>query len=152
MSYEPGQIEAVESSGGGEKLEVGPVTDILQRQDVIHRSKVRVDVDAPRGGVESIENSAVSVETLGVLVIKYADSNSVTEGIADGTRVVVQERGESEDESDEHLAYKANDRVNSIILKNMDSEQPLRSILVMGKVSFVSTNIDSLELKYACYK
>ena len=111
-----------------------------------------MDVDAHRGDVESIEDSAVSVETLGVLVIKYADSDSVTEGIADGTRVVVQERGESEDEGDEHLAYKANDRVNSIILKNMDREQPLRSILVMGKVSFVSTNIDSLELKYACYK
>ena len=77
MSYEPGQIEAVESRGGGEKLEVGPVTDILQRQDVIHRSKVRVDVDAPRGGVESIENSAVSVETLGVLVMKYAAGDNV---------------------------------------------------------------------------
>ena len=152
MSYGPGQIEAVESSGGGEKLEVGPVTDILQRQDVIYKCSVRMDVDAHRGDVESIENSAVSVETLGVLVIKYADSNSVTEGIADGTRVVVQERGESEDESDEHLAYQANDRVNSVILKDMDSEQPLRSILVMGKVSFVSTNIDCLELKYVVYK
>ena len=93
-----------------------------------------MDVDAHRGDVESIENSAVSVETLGVLVMKYADGDNVAEGVAGGTRVVVQERGESEDESDEHLAYKANDRVNSIILKNMDSEQPLRSILVMGKV------------------
>ena len=86
--------------------------------------------------MESIENSAVSVETLGVLVMKYADSDSVTEAKADGTMVVVKERGESEDESDEHLAYQANGRVNSLIIKNMDREQPLRSILVMGKVSF----------------
>ena len=111
-----------------------------------------MDVDAHRGDVESIENSAVSVETLGVLVMKYADGDKVAEGVAGGTRVVVQERGESEDESDEHLAYKDNGRVNQLILKNMDREQPLRSILVMGNVSFVSTNIDSLELNYACYK
>ena len=111
-----------------------------------------MDVDAHRGDVESIKNSAVSVETLGVLVMKYADGDNVAEGVAGGTRVVVQERGESEDESDEHLAYKDNGRVNPLILKNMDREQPLRSILVMGNVSFVSTNIDSLELNYACYK
>ena len=93
-----------------------------------------MDVDAHRGDVESIENSAVSVETLGVLVMKYADGDNVAEGVAGGTRVVVQERGESEDESDEHLAYQANGRFDSIILNIMDSEQPLRSILVQGKV------------------
>ena len=93
-------------------------------------------VDAHRGDVEFIKDSADSVETLGVLVMEYADSDSVTEAKADGTMVVVRERGESEDESDEHLAYQANGRVDSLILNNMDSEQPLRSILVMGKVSF----------------
>ena len=142
----------MESSGGGEKLEVGSVTDILQKHDVIYKSKVRMDVDAPRGGVESIEDSEVSVMTLGVLDIKYADGDNVAEAKAGGTRVVVQERGESEDESDEHLAYKANDRVNSVILKKMDIEQPFRSILLIGKVSFVSKDIDCLELKYVVYK
>ena len=152
MFHGPGQIEAVESSGGGEKLEVESVTDILQKHDVIYKSKVRMDVNAPRSGVESIEDSEVSVMTLGVLDIKYADGDNVAEAKAGGTRVVVQERGEFEDESDEHLAYKANDRVNSVILKKMDSEQPFRSILLIGKVSFVSTDIDGLELKYVVYK
>ena len=67
----------MESRGGGEKLEVGPVTDILQRQDVIHRSKVRVDEDTPRDGVVSIENSVVSTRTLGVIVEVEADSDHV---------------------------------------------------------------------------
>ena len=116
------------------------------------KEKVRMDVGSHRGDVESIEDSADSVETLGVLVMEYADSDSVTEAEADGTMVVMHERGESEDESDGPLVYQTNGRFDSLILNNMDSEQHLRSILVKRKLGLVSMNIDCLELKYVCYK
>ena len=64
-----------------------------------------MDVGGHRGDVESSETSAVSVGTLGVLVMVDADSDSVTEAKADGTMVVMHERGESEDKEDETLVY-----------------------------------------------
>ena len=114
------------------------------------KEKVRMDVGGHRGDVESIEDSADSVETLCVLMMEYADSDCVTGAEADGTMVVMRERGESEDESDGHLAYQANGRVDSLILNNMDSEQHLRSILVQGKIGLVPTNIDYLE--FICFR
>ena len=111
-----------------------------------------MDVGGHRGDVESIKDSAVSVGTLGVLVMVDADSDSVTEAKADGTMVVMHERGESEDEEDETLVYQANGRIDSLILNYMDSEQHLRSILVKGKLGLVSTNIGYLEFKSFCYK
>ena len=111
-----------------------------------------MDVGGHRGDVESIEDSADSVETLGVLVMEYADSDSVTEAKADGTMVVMHEHGESDDERNGPLVYQTNGRLDSLILNNMDSEQHLRSILVQGKLGLVSTNIDYLELKYVCCK
>ena len=90
------------------------------------------------------------METLDVLVMEYADSDSVTEAEADGTMVVTREHGESEDESDGPLVYQTNGRFDSLILNNMDSEQHLRSILVQGKLGLVSTNIDYLE--FICFR
>ena len=111
-----------------------------------------MDVGGHRGDVEFIKDSADSVETVGVVVMVDADSDSVTEAKADGTMVVMHERGESEDEEDETRVYQTNGRVDSLILSNMDSERHLRSILVKGKLGFVTTNIGYLEFNYVCYK
>ena len=111
-----------------------------------------MDVGAHRGDVEFIKDSADSVETLDVLVMEYADSDSVTEAKADGTMVVMHEHGESDDERNGPLVYQTNSRLDSLILNYMDSEQHLRSILVKGKLGLVTTNIGYLEFKSFCYK
>ena len=98
------------------------------------------------------ETSAVSVGTLGVLVMVDADSDSVAEAKADVTMVVVHERGESEDEEDETRVYQATGRIDSLNPNNVDSEQNLRSILAKGKLGFVTTDIGYLEFNYVVYK
>ena len=111
-----------------------------------------MDVDAHRGDVESIENSAVSVETLGVLVMMYADGDNVAEVEADVTIVVVLERGESENEEDETHEYKATSRIDSLNPNDVDREQNKRSILAKEKLGFVTTDIGYLEFYYVVYK
>ena len=108
---------------------------------MIHRSKVRVDKDTPRGGVVSIENSVVSARTLGVIEEVEADSDHVVGVVVDVTIVAVLEREVSENVEDEIHEYKAANKIGLLNPNEMNGEQGIQFIIAKEKLVVVTTNM-----------
>ena len=137
--------EVMESLASKENAGVWAVERTLLKQNVIHRSKVRVDKDTPRGGVVSIETCGDNSETVVMMVLviegKEAGIELIVGVVEDVTLVAMPEHQMSDGAKDDVHMHKLTRKVALLNTDKMYGKQGVFIVIAKKDPVVIITDI-----------